>query len=46
MTKNFMNITEFYSPIRVVNLGSIYGEVAPDLSIYGDTPECRPKFME
>ncbi len=39
MTKNFMNITESSRhPIRIVNLGSIYGEVAPDLSIYGDTP--------
>lgn len=39
MTKNFMNITESsIHPIRVVNIGSIYGEVAPDLSIYGDTP--------
>ena len=39
MTKNFMNITEnSISQIRIVNLGSIYGEVAPDLSIYGDTP--------
>jgi NAD(P)-dependent dehydrogenase (short-subunit alcohol dehydrogenase family) len=39
MTKNFMKAKKGSSlPIRVVNLGSIYGEVAPDLSIYGDTP--------
>lgn len=39
MTKNFMNTTKnFKTSISIVNLGSIYGEVAPDLSIYGDTP--------
>jgi NAD(P)-dependent dehydrogenase (short-subunit alcohol dehydrogenase family) len=39
MTKNFMKINKHSQiPLRVVNLGSIYGEVAPDLSIYGDTP--------
>ena len=39
MTKNFMKARKGSSlPTRVVNLGSIYGEVAPDLSIYGDTP--------
>ncbi|MDC1319518.1 SDR family oxidoreductase [Litorivicinus sp.] len=39
MTKNFMNTLQEYPVVkRVVNLGSIYGGVAPDLSIYGDTP--------
>lgn len=39
MTKNFMKIfgDKKYSK-KVVNLGSIYGDVAPDLSIYDDTP--------
>jgi 3-oxoacyl-[acyl-carrier protein] reductase len=39
MTKHFMSFTENnLQSKRVVNLGSIYGEVAPDFSIYGDTP--------
>lgn len=39
MTKYFMKTLQEYSGRkRVVNLGSIYGAVAPDLTIYGDTP--------
>ena len=39
MTKNFMKLNRKSKfPLRVVNLGSIYGEIAPDLNIYGDTP--------
>lgn len=38
MTKEFMSFTSIEKNIRVINLGSIYGEVAPDLSVYGDTP--------
>jgi len=39
MTKNFMKFNkDSLLDLRVVNLGSIYGEVAPDLSIYDDTP--------
>lgn len=39
MTKSFIETLK-NTPCdkRVVNLGSIYGKVAPDLSIYGDTP--------
>ena len=39
MTKSFMKtLREYPCDKRIVNLGSIYGEVAPDFSIYGDTP--------
>ena len=39
MTKSFMKtLREYPCQKRVVNLGSIYGGFAPDLSIYGDTP--------
>ncbi len=39
MTKSFMKVfgDKTYNK-KVVNLGSIYGDVAPDLSIYDDTP--------
>lgn len=39
MTRSFMNyVTSESRDKSVVNLGSIYGAVAPDLTIYGDTP--------
>ena len=39
MTQNFMRVTQNSEHARrVINIGSIYGEVAPDLTIYGDTP--------
>ena len=39
VTQNFMRIGDANTyQKRVVNIGSIYGHVAPDLSIYDDTP--------
>ena len=39
MTKGFMLLSNNPSlQKRTVNIGSIYGEVAPDITIYGDTP--------
>ena len=39
ITQQFMRISEANKcQKRVVNIGSIYGHVAPDLTIYGDTP--------
>ena len=39
MTQNFMKtFGDYPTSKRVVNIGSIYGKVAPDLTIYGDTP--------
>ena len=39
ITQQFMRIDEEKKrQKRVVNIGSIYGHVAPDLTIYGDTP--------
>lgn len=39
MTQHFMRISaKNRCQKRVVNIGSIYGHVAPDLTIYGDTP--------
>ena len=39
MTQQFMRICEKNKcQKRVVNIGSIYGHIAPDLTIYGDTP--------
>ena len=39
ITQQFMRISkENRCQKRVVNIGSIYGHVAPDLTIYGDTP--------
>ena len=39
MTKNFMRVSSNENiEKRIVNLGSIYGHVAPDFTIYGDTP--------
>ena len=39
ITQQFMRISEGNKcQKRVVNIGSIYGHIAPDLTIYGDTP--------
>jgi len=45
MTKYFMESTkQLGSKISIVNLGSIYGAIAPDLSIYEDTPRASSEI--